>query len=40
MYAGIGGCSASNNLKCGGHLGENKGKDMKIVSCVEGSKRY
>ena len=40
LYAGIGCCSASNNLKCM-HLKENKGKeDMKIKDLYEGSKRY
>ena len=40
LYAGIGSCLASNNLKCM-HLKENKGKgDMKIKDLYEGSKRY
>ena len=40
LYAGIGCCSASNNLKRM-HLKENKGnEDMKIMDLYEGSKRY
>ena len=40
LYAWIGCCSASNNLKCM-HLKEDKDKeDMKIKDLYEGSKRY
>ena len=40
FYAGIGCCSASNNLKCM-HFKENKGnEDLKTKDLYEGSKRY
>lgn len=39
MYAGISGCSASNNLKCDMHLKEDKGKkDMKIKNCMKAAR--
>ena len=40
LYAGIGCCSASNNLKCM-HFKENKGnEDLKTKDLYEGGKRY
>lgn len=39
MYAGIGGCTASNNLICM-HLKEDEGKMNENKELYEGNKKY